>query len=85
MPAFRHSTVPVVTPDLLYLDGPALTAQRQVAVDPLDIEPRLSSGSLIVVDGRIRNVLFLREHLQRTYFSVSWWDTSLFGLIKRVT
>jgi Methyltransferase domain len=65
--AFRHRSVPDVVPDLLYLDGPALTPERQVAVDPLALEDRLRPGFTMVVDGRLDNVAFLQRHLRRSY------------------
>ena len=64
-PAWRHREVPDVTPDLVYLDGPALEPGRKVAVDVLDLEPRLPVGVRIVVDGRMRNVEFMDRHLTR--------------------
>ena len=67
VPAFRHRDIPTVVPDLLYLDGPALTPERQVAVDPLDLEDRLRPGFTMVVDGRLENAAFLRRHLRRSY------------------
>jgi hypothetical protein len=59
--------VPDVVPDLLYLDGPPLSAARPVAVDPLDLEDRFPRGFTMVVDGRRSNVEFLKRHLRRTY------------------
>lgn len=67
IPGFRHTVLPDRMPTLVYLDGPALTAERQVAVDMLDIEPRLSPGFVLVIDDRKANTHFLREHLTRNY------------------
>lgn len=65
IPVFRHACVPDVRPDLVYLDGPALTPERKVADDILLMEAKLPAGCLIVVDGRRANVRFLRERLKR--------------------
>ncbi|MBN3040147.1 MAG: class I SAM-dependent methyltransferase [Candidatus Omnitrophica bacterium] len=65
--AFRHSNVPDVAPEFLYLDSPTLTQARRVAVDPLDLEERLEPGFFMVVDGRPANVIFLNKHLQKKY------------------
>ena len=67
IPAFRHARVPDVVPDFVYLDGPDLTPGRQVVVDVLDIEHRLSPGFSMVVDGRKKNTDFLLKHLRRQY------------------
>jgi hypothetical protein len=73
IPCFRHRDLPEASPDFLYLDGPALTSSRQVAVDPLDLEACFKPGFLMVVDGRWMNVMFLRTHLKRQYsFSRRW-------------
>ncbi|HEV8341079.1 MAG TPA: hypothetical protein VGR30_01790 [Candidatus Binatia bacterium] len=66
-PAFRHAKIPDVVPDLLYLDGPELTPERQIAVDVLDLEGRLLPGFYMVVDGRKANRDFLLRHLKRRY------------------
>jgi hypothetical protein len=66
-PAFRHSHVPDVRPDFLYLDGPPLSRERDVAVDPLDLEPRFGPGFTMLVDGRFANVRFLSHHFARRY------------------
>jgi hypothetical protein len=66
-PSFRHANVPNVIPDLLYLDGPALTPERQVAVDVLDIEERFPPGFCLIIDGRWQNTMFLKEYLKRHY------------------
>lgn len=66
-PAFRHGVVPNVVPDLLYLDGPELTPERQVAVDVLDLESTFPPGFFMVVDGRKTNRDFFLRHLKRRY------------------
>lgn len=64
---WRHSTVPDIVPDLVYLDGPELAPDVQVADDLLRMEPRLARGFFLIVDGRLANVAFLTTHLQRRY------------------
>ena len=71
VPGYRHVEVPPVRPDLLYLDGPPLQPERQVAVDPLEFEDRFPPGFLMVIDGRQANVEFLARHLRRRYRVVS--------------
>lgn len=66
-PCFRHRGLPVVQPELLYLDGPVLSPARRVAVDPLEMEPSFPPGFYLVVDGRWENAMFLKEHFQRSY------------------
>jgi hypothetical protein len=75
-PAFRHTRVPDIAPDLLYLDGPALTREIQVAVDTLDIEDRFPRHFYGIIDGRWLNTLFLKRHLKRRYVFKHKW---LFG------
>lgn len=67
VPGWRHVQVPDVAPDFLYLDGPPLSPERAVAVDPLDIEDRFPPGFVLVVDGRKANVEFLMRFFQRSY------------------
>lgn len=67
IPAFRHANVPDVIPNYVYLDGPALTPAREVAVDVLDLESRLPRDFFLVIDGRRKNTQFLRKHLKRNY------------------
>jgi hypothetical protein len=66
-PVYRHSQIPDVVPDLLYLDGPLLTPERQIAVDVLDLEPRFSPGFYMIVDGRKATTEFLLAYLKRKY------------------
>lgn len=70
---FRHVGVPDVVPDLVYIDGPVLTAEMGAASDVLFFEERFQPGLLIVVDGRSRQVAFLREHLKRRYRLKNNW------------
>ncbi len=64
---FQHTQVPDVVPNFLYLDGPALTPERQVAVDVLDMEARLPADFFMVIDGRVRQCEYLRQTLTRRY------------------
>jgi len=81
--AFRHAVVPYVAPNLIYLDGPALTPEIQVAVDVLDIEDRLPAGFYGIIDGRWANTLFLKRHLKRRYIFKHRWlfGNSTFALV----
>ena len=65
--AWRHSGLPQVSPDFLYLDSPWLTPKRQVAVDPLDLEWKFRKGFFMLVDGRTINVFFLKKYLRKKY------------------
>ncbi len=56
-----------VSPDFIYVDGPALTHGVQVGCDVLGVERWLEKGAFVVVDGRWQTILFLRKHLQRRY------------------
>ena len=71
VPVWRHQNVPVGAPDLVYLDGPALTPDRKIAVDMLDMEDRLAPGTRLIVDGRSRNCRFLADEFSRRW-SRSW-------------
>lgn len=66
-PVFRHTEIPERDPDIVHLDGPALTEDYRVAADMLSIENGLEKPFLLVVDGREENVQFLRHHLTRDY------------------
>jgi hypothetical protein len=81
--SFRYAQIPDVVPDLIYLDGPALTLERQVAVDVLDIEDRFPPDFCLIVDGRTQNTMFLRKHLKRRYvFKHRWlFSNSVFKLL----
>jgi hypothetical protein len=71
--AFRHQDVPDVTPDFIYLDGPALTPAVSVSTDPLDLEERFPRRFFMVVDGRHQNVEFLRRRFRRHYRVTRSW------------
>ena len=64
---WRFQDVPDVVPDLIYLDGPALTRERRAAVDVLDMEPKFPPGCRLIVDGRSRNCALLEQHFKRKY------------------
>jgi hypothetical protein len=64
---FRHASIPDVAANLVYLDGPALTSDRAVAIDVLDMEDRLPDDFYMVIDGRKKNTLFLQQHMKRQY------------------
>lgn len=66
-PGWRHLGLPRCAPDFVYLDGPALTPERPVAVDVVDLEPYLPARFAMVVDGRRQNVEFLRRNLRGHY------------------
>ncbi len=63
----RLRTPPEPCGPFVYLDGPPLTRQRQVAFDVLDLEDRLRPGCLIVIDGRRKNAQYLSRRLTRDY------------------
>jgi len=67
LPGVRHTDLPPVDPDFVYLDGPPLPQDRPRAFDVLDLESRFKDGLVLIVDSRPYNVAFLREHLQRVY------------------
>jgi predicted O-methyltransferase YrrM len=64
---WSHENRPDIDPDFVYLDGPALTRERKVAFDVLDLESRLRSGCTVIVDGRGENVRYLRGRLTRKH------------------
>jgi|SRR5882724_1093895 len=67
IPGFRHANVPNVVPNLVYLDGPPLTPEREVAVDILYIEDKLPPDFYLIIDGRKNNTMFLKRNLKRRY------------------
>lgn len=69
---FRHAHTPEVMPNLVYLDGPAFTAEHATichlfAVDVLAMEESLPADFLLIIDGRQQQTLFLKQHLRRKY------------------
>ena len=65
--AWEHAGLPAVEPDFIYLDGPALTAERQVAIDVVKLEAGMPAGSVIIIDGRDVQVEFLRRTFKRRH------------------
>ncbi len=70
----RYTDVPELPYDLIYLDAPAPgdvqgwpDGMEVVAADPVLMEMSLTPAARIVVDGRLKNVEFLKRHLQRQY------------------
>jgi hypothetical protein len=66
-PAYLHDGLPPFEPELIYVDGPPLNDSIRVAADALLYEKGLKPGALILVDGRVANVNFLRRQLRRKY------------------
>ena len=66
-PCYRHSRLPDVVPDMIYLDGPSFTKQRKIAVDILDMEHKLPPDILLIIDGRVQNTAFLEKFLTRPF------------------
>jgi Methyltransferase domain len=64
---WSYSNIPDVDPDFVYLDGPALTPDRKVAFDVLDLQSRLKPDCVVVVDGRRANVRYLEARLTREH------------------
>ncbi|HJO89547.1 MAG: hypothetical protein QF603_15305 [Alphaproteobacteria bacterium] len=67
VPVWRFAEVPDVVPDMIYLDGPALTPERRAAVDILDIEDKFPPGFRLLVDTRTFNCRLLEKHFKRRY------------------
>lgn len=67
-PVWRYENVPDISPDFIYLDGPDFVhSPHKVAVDVLDLESRFGPGFRLLVDGRIKNCMFLDAHFKRVY------------------
>lgn len=64
---WRHQNVPRIAPNFVYLDGPQLTDERQVAFDLLDLEDAFPADFFLVIDDRKDNTRFLRAHFKRRY------------------
>ncbi len=67
VPVWRFAQIPDVVPDMIYLDGPALTPERRAAIDVLDMEERFPAGFRLLVDGRSFNRTLLEKHFKRRY------------------
>jgi Methyltransferase domain len=64
---WSYTNRPDIDPDFVYLDGPALTRERKVAFDVLDLEANLQPGCVVIVDGRGENVRYLEARLRRRH------------------
>ena len=79
--ATEYETLPLMNPDLIYLDGPGQfdvvnevggisTAHKDMmpmSCDILKFEHFLTPGTIIIVDGRAANARFLRCNFQRNW------------------
>ena len=79
--ATLYATLPNVSPDFIYLDGPSQFATTEtlngfsfchparmpMSADILRFEFFLEPGTLILVDGRTANARFLRHYLKRNW------------------
>lgn len=75
----RHQKIPIVVPNLVFLDGPPLAA-GEVAVDLLEMEDCFPPGFVLVIDKRNENTEFLRRRLKRNYAFGKKRNLSLFVL-----
>jgi predicted O-methyltransferase YrrM len=75
----RHTNLPAVVPDIVFLDGPPL-GPGDVAVDVIDMEDRLSPGFVLIVDKRDENTEFLKRRLKRDYSLRKQNDLTVFEL-----
>lgn len=64
---FKYMNVPSVKPDFIYLDGPELTEERQVAFNFLDLEDKLEKGAFLLIDGRKENHEYIVKHCKHHY------------------
>ncbi len=77
----RFQRIPVINPDLIYLDGPdqfnikgkirnftiSHKDMMPIASDILNIEYFLTPGTIILIDGRTTNARFLRDNFKRNW------------------
>ena len=70
-----------INPDFIYLDGPSTSSNKKnvnglsfnnnfrmpLSVDILKYEYLIEPGSFILVDGRVTNAIFLKNHLSRLW------------------
>lgn len=91
-----YENLPNICPDLIYLDAPdqfspignvrgistAHSDRLPMSADILTFENFLLPGTLIVVDGRTANAMFLKNNFQRNweYFYSAQWDQHFFEL-----
>ena len=97
--ALRHQSLPNISPDLIYIDGPSQYSTKKsfmgfnynnisrvpMSADMLFFEFFLEPGTLIVIDGRGANAEFLRNFLKRKwkYFYDKKGDCHYFELIEK--
>ena len=70
-----HENIPDISPDFIYLDGPAfqyVSPGCSIAADI--VKMNLKKGTVIIVDGRKKNTAFLKKHLKYEKF---WEITGL--------
>jgi hypothetical protein len=67
----RYSHSPVLSPDFVYLDGPAFPCQtiQMAALDLVDLEPKFPPSFRLVIDGRTYNKNQLLRRFKRRYHS----------------
>jgi len=61
---WRSDKLLKLKPDFIYLDGPELTPEREVAIDLLKLEKDFAENCFVLVDGRTKNVNFLEGHFK---------------------
>lgn len=95
----EYDKLPNFNPDLIYLDGPDQTNIKNsinglnikykdftpMNCDILKIEFFLTPGTIIISDGRARNVEFLRKNFKRNwkYKYFDWCDQHYFELVEK--
>jgi cephalosporin hydroxylase len=82
-----HEHVPTVDPDFVYLDGPDFQDFEgkfdvPAAADLIDLEPKFGKKIYVVIDGRVKNTEFLKQHLkgayrQRRNWPFEYWRTHI--------
>lgn len=91
----EYKKLPLINPDLIYLDGPSLfnvkgsingisTAHPDfmpMSCDILKIESFLKPGTIIIIDGRTSNYRFLLNNLQRNWISIENFKHDQYFLI----
>lgn len=65
-PVFKHTAIPNLSVDFLYLDSPPLT-HITVAIDPIELEKNFTEDFMMLVDGRLDNMNFLKKLLKNKY------------------
>lgn len=91
----EYKKLPLINPDLIYLDGPSLFNVRgsingistahpdfmPMSCDILKIESFLKPGTIIIIDGRTSNYRFLLNNLQRNWKSIENFKHDQYFLI----